>query len=347
MEHSLTTSQILPNAPPYLFTSRTPQFVTASTAELTFTGLSITLSEAERHSPRVTALPASIMLRGAQGYYRYGRTYELVHYPGAQYAAVEEVRVDPSAQHVLRRAQRGGGRRGKTSSTFSKSQRRTMRTFLSKVNTSAPAYFLTLKYPIDRAAYPHPGYPTEPSVYVAHRRSFLRRIEYRHPAFAAIWRLEYMRSTGAPHYHMLLYNLPGVDALPQLRAQMSELWFDVAGFTQADHLDTCAHLKAAQHLRSSLEYLAKRDIAQLSSPYVEHEGSSWGKFRTDRLPISEGHRTRLTGAQAKILKRQMRKYRDKTSNRKIPVHPDDLTMRLRRGDADAWARYTSYLGEHE
>jgi hypothetical protein len=75
---------------------------------------------------------------------------------------------------------------------------------LGRINTQAydqPPTFLTLTYP--------ESFPTDPHVYKGHLRAFLKRLRRAYGARAVIWRLEWQRR-GAPHFHVLIFDLVGV-----------------------------------------------------------------------------------------------------------------------------------------
>lgn len=90
----------------------------------------------------------------------------------------------------------GGGLRGNVTH-FSPSSRRRLMKRLARVKASK-AIFITLTYPGE-----HPG----PRTAQRHLKAYLQRFRHHFPKASAVWRLEYQKR-GAPHFHILFYNLP-------------------------------------------------------------------------------------------------------------------------------------------
>jgi hypothetical protein len=92
----------------------------------------------------------------------------------------------------------GGGIRGDVL-TFSRQSRLRLLRKIARVNADK-AVFVTLTYP---ARFPSDQRAKE------HLRAFLEKIRRRYPMAAAYWRIE-PQKRGAPHFHLLFFNLPFV-----------------------------------------------------------------------------------------------------------------------------------------
>lgn len=90
----------------------------------------------------------------------------------------------------------GGGKRGNVTH-FSDGSRRRLMKKMARLKANK-AIFVTLTYP---AAFPHADIAQQ------HLKAYLQRFRYHFPKASAVWRLEYQKR-GAPHFHILFYNLP-------------------------------------------------------------------------------------------------------------------------------------------
>lgn len=263
----------------------------------------------------------------------------LTYYPGADYAAVQEVYADPEGRATAR-PQRGGGLRGKVGATFNKNHRRNMRKRLSRLRLDVDALYVTATYPDSFDRYPEYGFPTAPSDYGGDLRRFLERIEYRFPEAGAVWRLEYQEERGAPHYHLLVYGVPfGTEYVEVLE----QAWSGIVGAPCAEGFEVSV-LQSAQEHRNCRSYISKIRPAQISSPCVEHEGSSWGVFGKKYLPEAEAVVVDLQDEYAyHYVRRTMRRYRQKHSKRKIKAAPHNPGLTVVFGGADVAAGLHGYI----
>ena len=109
----------------------------------------------------------------------------------------------------------GGGRRGVISGFSPASRLRLMRLFASLDQSRISSVFLTLTYP---AEFPSPAEAKK------HLRTFLKRVSRLYPGASGVWRLEF-QERGAPHFHLVLFNLP---FMPKELVQ--SWWGDIIGF---------------------------------------------------------------------------------------------------------------------
>ena len=109
---------------------------------------------------------------------------------------------------------------------FSRKSRRRLMQRLAKLKVPEKGMtFLTLTYP---SIFP------SPSVAKAHLDAWLKRIARRFPDAAGFWRLEFQKR-GAPHFHLLMVNMPFWD-----KKEVMESWADVIKiptvFTRIEHV---------------------------------------------------------------------------------------------------------------
>jgi len=104
------------------------------------------------------------------------------------------------------RGPRSNGRRGKIT-RFSAQSRGRMIELVASINRPACRHkplMVTLTYP---AVFPDEGRAVK-----RHLDMFLKRLKREFPQSAAIWKLEYQRR-GAPHFHILLFGVPFINAM--------------------------------------------------------------------------------------------------------------------------------------
>lgn len=271
-------------------------------------------------------------------------THELTVYPGAQLTELKEKQTGDS------RPQRGGGPRGPTSDVFTPRMRRTMEKQLGKLDLSVSFDFVTLTYPDNFERYPDLGFPTDPDDYLKDLTRWFEKLAYRWERVGIIWRLEFQTRRGAPHFHLLLYGLTGM-AKAEVRAKLRRLWVDRVGAEDEETTRNGVHVERPRtqtDRKKCMAYLAKRNAAQMSSLHIEHRKRFWSCKGKRHLPEVEAVTTEITREEALRLRRDMSKYRDKTSRRKIGVQPHNPSTILRRGLASEWLRWTEQIvGERE
>lgn len=123
-----------------------------------------------------------------------------------------------------------------------------------------------------------------------HLRAFLERIRRRHPNASGLWRLEYQQR-GAPHFHLILYNLPFIPFW-KLRAW----WADII----SDYVDQQRPFIRINYLtndRAVKRYVSKYVAKSTDDPKAEGrlfnngsylhdaaQGRWWGVFNSERIP---------------------------------------------------------------
>lgn len=193
----------------------------------------------------------------------------------------------------------GGGQRGNVSA-FSRSSRLRLLQKMATIKANGlNAVFLTLTYGQEFPA---------PRQAKRHLDSFLKRISRRYANVSAIWRMEFQKR-GAPHFHLLLFNLPFVQ-----KEHISLWWGEVVGvqfwdtasfpirppFTRIEKLYSQKH--AARYVA---KYVAKveganggfniasylTDKGEFIHPVTgENSGSIgrwWGVYNAEALPLAD------------------------------------------------------------
>jgi hypothetical protein len=192
-------------------------------------------------------------------------------------------------------ARRGGGKRGKCGRFGGASRRRLLR-MVAKVRRDRAPYMLHLTYP--------DCFPVDPERWKRDRKCFEDRLLRRFPAISDIWRLELQtRKSGenagkvAPHYHMMLWGLPGPSL--ELYGLISRLWYEVVGSGDLDHLLAGTRLERVRSWRGVMSYCAKylSKEAEACGEYA-HVGRWWGVRGAESLPWADCVRYPLTYAEA-------------------------------------------------
>lgn len=133
--------------------------------------------------------------------------------------------------------------RGKVLSFSKKSRNRFMKKVARLDHERFLPIFITLTYPI---FYPNPRRAMQ------NMQAFVKRIQRLHPACSGVWRIEF-QERGAPHFHLLFWNLPYID-----KEHIRKMWGEVI---QYDKPFTRIEAVRTRHgvMRYMSKYLAKLD----------------------------------------------------------------------------------------
>jgi hypothetical protein len=155
--------------------------------------------------------------------------------------------------------------------------------------------FITLTYPSE--------FPTEKEIYKADLEKFIKRLVYRFPKVAGLWRLEF-QTRGAPHYHLLVWGLPYSKAIKQF---ISYLWFKTVKSGDPKHLKAGTQVQKVRSWRGVMSYASKY-MAKIEGDYNVPCGRVWGVFNAGHIPWSKVLEVEVS--QEKIIKamRLMRRY---------------------------------------
>jgi hypothetical protein len=227
-----------------------------------------------------------------------------------------------------------GGVRGDVL-TFSRQSRLRLLRKIARVNADK-AVFVTLTYP---ARFPSSKRAKE------HLRAFLEKIRRRYPAASAIWKLE-RQSRGAPHFHLLFFNLPFIpfsmlrrwwahtiaafvdEHLPRVRiervrSQNGVMYYAAKYCAKADagggvnlslstaHICTLLMMTAPGSSVWSRAFAFRMYLALVASL---RDGRVWGVFNRDAVPYHPHHvieLEQLTDVAFKQAKRYAGLLRDK------------------------------------
>jgi hypothetical protein len=175
-------------------------------------------------------------------------------------------------------AKSGGAVRGIVTEFSANSRRRMLR----KLARIAPkrVVFITLTYP--------ERYP-DPATSKNHLRAFFERIRRRFPKASGIWRLEF-QERGAPHFHLLMCELPFIP-FHELRRWWAEIICSyVDGHLPRVRIEQIKSRRGAFYYCA--KYCAKMDVSgsvplSLSSTHICTVGRFWGVFNRNHLPYAE------------------------------------------------------------
>lgn len=192
-------------------------------------------------------------------------------------------------------------KRGKVAGFSSKSRNRLMRT-LAEVRRDCLPDFVTLTFPED--------YPT---IERAKRDldTLIKRLARKYPDVAGVWKLEPQRR-GAPHFHLLVWNVPYVELL----AFVPVAWYEIVGSGDENHLKW--HKGELGNSPCVQQIESQRGVFWYASKYMSKEvaiasgvcdwGRWWGVFHRDNLPLGQVVNVEVTEQKAVEFIRYMRRF---------------------------------------
>jgi len=190
-------------------------------------------------------------------------------------------------------------KRGQVSKFSRKSRKRllekTARLDLASTSDKNPIIFITLTY--------GQIWPKTSEEAKSHLRAMLERIRRFAPQSAGFWRLEF-QERGAPHFHLLLFNLPFIP-----KKTLQNAWGEIINLQYWDNSkrDISGEVKppftrieAIASGRRAVSYVAKyvakvepeKEVSSEAAsgfnnvPYL-HAGRWWGVFNSEFLPFAE------------------------------------------------------------
>lgn len=197
------------------------------------------------------------------------------------------------------------GRRGKVHE-FSRSSRRRLQRTIAGINRDSMPYlplFITLTYPAE--------YSANSEDWKRNLDTLLKRIARRFPHAAAIWKLEFQRR-GAPHFHVLLFNMRYLSHTWVARA-----WTDIVAPGNEKHLKAGTEVRRVKSWSGVAHYAAKYMSKKDQSVKAADVGRHWGVFNRAGLPIKWIKRE-LTWLKAFQLRRII--YRRLDKEKRGPLH---------------------------
>ena len=129
----------------------------------------------------------------------------------------------------------------------------------------------------------YPGeWPSDPKRWKRDLDAFGKRLRRRHPEASVIWKLE-PQKRGAPHFHLLIFNVPRLD-----KTWLSAAWYAVVASNDVRHLRAGTRIESIRSWRGVMSYASKytaKVIDELPEGW-EAVGRMWGVIGRDNLPIS-------------------------------------------------------------
>lgn len=164
----------------------------------------------------------------------------------------------------------GGGKRGMITE-FSKHSRRRLLRLIGMIDRSCgKQLFVTLTYPKE--------FP-DMAESKRHLDVFLKRLKRVYPNAAAIWRLEFQKR-GAPHYHLLVWNVDFIDY-----RWLATAWYEVVGSGDEKHLKAGTQVKRVRSWRGVWSYASKYLAKMPETEIAAAPGRFWGVHNRERLPV--------------------------------------------------------------
>lgn len=184
---------------------------------------------------------------------------------------------------------------------FSKASRKRLLRLFSKIDLSlvASPVFLTLTY--------HYGFKSDPLLCKKHLNAFLQYLRDNFPSLSYIWRLE-LQKRGAPHYHFMLFSLPGDSILssPIFERDLRFAWHRIADPSSNAHLRFGFQLIQISSFRMAYSYVSKYCAKESSNELLPGFGRRWGFSRN--LPISPLFNFELPSEMYYLVRRIARRF---------------------------------------
>lgn len=204
---------------------------------------------------------------------------------------------------------------------FSKASRRRLLRLIAKLRKDALPWFVTLTYPR--------SYSQNPRRWKRDLKVWAARLRRKYASASFIWRLEFQHR-GAPHYHLLVYNIP--DSIRRFREWLSQSWYEAVGSDDMKHLKAGTNAQLMRSQRGVMWYaskeLGKVSQAILTEEYSDGVGRWWGAYFRKDLPWARQIQLEVSEKDAYEIMRLMRKHADL-----IPRNYQSLTVFC---DADQW-----------
>ena len=167
------------------------------------------------------------------------------------------------------------GLRGNVEGFSNASRRRLMRKIaaIDRETLETPPIFGTLTYPGE--------WPSDPKQWKRDLDAWGKRLRRRHPNACVIWKLE-PQKRGAPHYHLLIFNVPHLD-----KHWLAQSWYEVVDSGDERHLRAGTRIESIRTWRGVMSYASKytaKVVDELPEGW-EAVGRMWGIIGRDNLPI--------------------------------------------------------------
>jgi hypothetical protein len=167
---------------------------------------------------------------------------------------------------------------------FTRAARRRLLDALNSINRGrlvCKPLFITLTYP--------QKWPSKTEVWKANLDTFGKRLVRRFSDAAFYWKLEFQQR-GAPHFHLLLFNVPYM-----AHDWLARAWFEVVDSGEPAHLKAGTEVRRIRSWRGVLSYAAKYMVKAVQLPLfggpplkellAHYPGRFWGCVNRGKLPI--------------------------------------------------------------
>jgi hypothetical protein len=218
-------------------------------------------------------------------------------------------------------------------STFSFKSRRRLMVYMASIDLESAGLptFLTLTYP--------GTWHRDPELWKRQLKAFNAALFRKWPNAWGVWRLEFQKR-GAPHFHLLLWDGPTVEAvqakrpngkmcmiaIPGSRSRKnrkvfewtSESWFRVVDSRDEKHRHAGTRIEPVMSVNGVMSYSAKylaKPTEEQAETFEGGTGRHWGRIGEDRWKIQE-YSVDLTGPEALKMRRVMRKFIESKTGKK-------------------------------
>lgn len=200
----------------------------------------------------------------------------VVEYPQGTYLAVMPSRRSQCVRPYNR------AKRGRIRCLSAKSRKNLQRKLgIVKRTETAKALFVTLTW--------HEGWGSDWRAWKAALAAFARRLERRYPHMAFVWRMEAQRR-GAPHFHLIVYNVPWLSA-----KTVARWWAEVIDAADDKmQIESGTEVRRVKSQGQAVGYVAKYTSKDEGYEFrawdggtvVEETGRLWGVVNRRYLPES-------------------------------------------------------------
>lgn len=193
---------------------------------------------------------------------------------------------------------------------------------IAELKRDAYPLFITLTYPAD--------YPTNYRIYKEHLRVFGIYLQRAYPRASFVWRLEFQKR-GAPHYHLLAYNVPmSGKKLYSFRAWIAQTWYEIVASGDEKHLHAGTSSERMRSWRQVARYVSKSvakvspsmdaavpgggvacasaELSKDTQATMEFVGRWWGVIGAKFMPFANKVLMAISDKKAVEMIRYMRRY---------------------------------------
>lgn len=157
-----------------------------------------------------------------------------------------------------------------------------------------------------------------------HLDNFFKRIRYKYPDAAWVWRLE-PQERGVAHYHVVVLGVPHIP-----HEWIARIWNRIAAPGDLQHLAAGTQVKRVKDYKGASAYISKylqKDKGQFDE---EYPGRYWGSGGKLELYLGQVVALRIAGAAAPALFRTLDKYRLSVARAKLRSKPAAIAYARRR-----------------